>query len=40
MKATMRNLQQDSFTTLVVSNFVPNPDLPQTTFDLSRLESH
>jgi outer membrane lipoprotein-sorting protein len=40
MKATMRNLQQDSFTTLVVSNFVPNPDLPQATFDLSRLESH
>lgn len=40
MKATMRNLQRDSFTTLVVSNFVPNPDLPQATFDLSRLESH
>ena len=40
MKATMRNLQQDSFTTLVVSKFVPNPDLPQATFDLSRLESH
>ena len=40
MKATMRNLQQDSFTTLVVSNFVPNPDLPQATFDLSRLEAH
>jgi len=40
MKATMRNLQLDSFTTLVVSNFVANPDLPQATFDLSRLESH
>jgi hypothetical protein len=40
MKATMRNLQLDSFTTLVVSNFVPNPVLPQATFDLSRLESH
>jgi outer membrane lipoprotein-sorting protein len=40
MKATMRNLQQDSFTTIVVSNFVPNPDLAQSTFDLSRLESH
>jgi outer membrane lipoprotein-sorting protein len=40
MKVTMRNLQLDSFTTLVVSNFVPNPNLPQATFDLSRLESH
>jgi outer membrane lipoprotein-sorting protein len=40
MKATMRNLQLDSFTTLVVSNFVPNPDLSPATFDLSRLESH
>jgi len=40
MKVTMRNLQLDSFTTLVVSNFVPNPVLPQATFDLSRLESH
>jgi len=40
MKATMRNLQQDSFTTIVVSNFVPNPNLAQSTFDLSRLESH
>jgi len=40
MKVTMRNLQLESFTTLVVTNFVPNPDLPQTTFDLSRLESH
>jgi len=40
MKVTMRNLQLESFTTLVVTNFVPNPVLPQTTFDLSRLESH
>ena len=40
MKVTMRNLQLDSFTTLVVSNFVPNPNLPLATFDLSRLESH
>jgi hypothetical protein len=40
MKATMRNLQLESYTTLVVSNFVPNPDLSQATFDLSRLESH
>ena len=40
MKATMRNLQLDSFTTLVVSNFVANPDLSNATFDLSRLESH
>ena len=40
MKVTMRNLQLDSFTTLVISNFVPNPQLAQSTFDLSRLESH
>jgi len=40
MKATMRNLQLESFTTLVVTNFVANPDLPPVTFDLSRLESH
>jgi outer membrane lipoprotein-sorting protein len=40
MKVTMRNLLLDSYTTLVVSNFVPNPDLPDATFDLSRLESH
>jgi outer membrane lipoprotein-sorting protein len=40
MKVTMHNLLLDSYTTLVVSNFVPNPDLPQATFDLSRLESH
>jgi hypothetical protein len=40
MKATMRNLQLETFTTLVVTNFVANPDLPLTTFDLSRLESH
>ena len=40
MKVTMRNLLLESFTTLVVSNFVPNPELPQAIFDLSRLESH
>jgi hypothetical protein len=40
MEATMRNLQLESYTTLVVSNFVPNPHLSQATFDLSRLESH
>jgi hypothetical protein len=40
MKATMRNLLQDSFTTLVVTKFEPNPELPIATFDLSRLESH
>lgn len=40
MKVTMRNLQLDSYTTLVVTNLVPNPDLPPATFDLSRLESH
>jgi hypothetical protein len=40
MKATMRNLQLESYTTLVVSNFVPNPQLSQATFDLSRLETH
>ena len=40
MKVTMRNLQLDSYTTLVVTNLVPNPALPAATFDLSRLESH
>jgi hypothetical protein len=40
MKVTMRNLLLDSYTTLVVTNFVPNPALPPATFDLSRLESH
>jgi hypothetical protein len=40
MQVTMRNLVLDSFTTLVVTNLVPNPELTQATFDLSRLESH
>ncbi|MGH0032689.1 MAG: outer membrane lipoprotein-sorting protein [Myxococcota bacterium] len=40
MKLTMRHLQLESFTTLQVTNFVPNPPLPQSTFEIRRLESH
>jgi len=40
MQATMRNLLLESFTTLTVTDLVPNPHLSQATFDLSRLESH
>ena len=37
---TMRNLQLESFTTLVVENLQPNPKLERRDFDLRRLESH
>ena len=40
MKLTMRNLLLESFTTLQVTNFVPNPALPESTFEVRRLESH
>jgi hypothetical protein len=40
MLLTMRNLQLDTYTTLTVDRLVPNPELPQKTFDLRRLESH
>jgi len=37
---TMRNVQNDTFTTLTVQELEPNPKLERTTFDLRRLESH
>lgn len=40
MKATMRNLQQDTYTVATILKLVPNPDLPKTTFDPRRLEAH
>jgi hypothetical protein len=40
MEATMRNLRLDSYTTLVVSRLVPNPEFDKDAFDLGRLESH
>jgi hypothetical protein len=40
MEMTMRNLQLESFTTLVVEDLQPNPKLRRTDFDLRRLESH
>ncbi len=40
MELTMRNLQLESFTTLVVEELTPNPKLRRTDFDLRRLESH
>jgi hypothetical protein len=39
MELTMRNLQLESFTTLVVENLEPNPKLSRSDFDLRRLES-
>jgi hypothetical protein len=40
MELTMRNLQLESFTTLLVENLEPNPKLSRRDFDLRRLESH
>lgn len=40
MRTKMTNLRQESFTRLEVTELVPNPDLPVTTFDLRRLETH
>jgi hypothetical protein len=37
---TMRNLQNETFTTLIVEELEPNPKLTQKQFDLRRLESH
>jgi hypothetical protein len=36
----MRNLQLDTFTSLSVDDLEPNPELPRSTFDLRRLETH
>jgi hypothetical protein len=40
MELTMRNLQLESFTTLVVEKLDANPKLSRRDFDLRRLESH
>jgi hypothetical protein len=40
MELTMKNLQLESFTTLVVEKVDPNPKIDRKTFDLRRLESH
>lgn len=40
MELTMRNLQLESFTTLLVEKLDPNPTLSRRDFDLRRLESH
>ena len=40
MELTMRNLQLESFTTLLVEKLEPNPKLSRRDFDLRRLESH
>lgn len=40
MKLTMRQLLLESYTTLQVTNLVPNPALPTGTFEVRRLESH
>jgi hypothetical protein len=40
MESTMRNLLLDSYTKLIISELVPNPEFARDTFDLGRLESH
>lgn len=40
MELTMKNLQLESFTRLVVESLKPNPKLERRDFDLRRLESH
>jgi hypothetical protein len=40
MELTMRNLQLESYTTLLVEKLEPNPKLQRRDFDLRRLESH
>jgi len=40
MVATMRHLLFETWTKLVITSFVPNPELGESVFDLSRLESH
>jgi hypothetical protein len=40
MELTMRNLQLESFTTLLVEKLEANPKLERRNFDLRRLESH
>ncbi len=40
MKSRMQNLLLGSYTELIVTEVVANPDFPSNTFDLGRLESH
>ncbi len=40
MTATMRNLQQDTYSVATVESLEPNPELTRTTFDPRRLEGH
>jgi hypothetical protein len=40
MRSRMRNLLLESWTELVITEVVPNPEFRADTFDLSRLESH
>jgi hypothetical protein len=40
MVATMRNLRIGTFTTARIEEITPNPDLPETTFDVRRLIRH
>ena len=40
MQLTMTNVQLETYTTLVVEELEPNPDLGRKTFDLRRLEAH
>ena len=41
MKATMRDLRLDTFTSLEILDFVANPKLPKSTFEAGRLnEAH
>lgn len=40
MESSMHNLLRGSYTKLIISRLVPNPELDEDTFDLGRLESH
>jgi hypothetical protein len=40
MRATMRHLLRETQTRLRVDKVVPDPDLPKSTFDVRRLETH
>ena len=40
MKSSMQNLLLESYTELIVTKVVANPDFPSNTFDLGRLEGH
>jgi hypothetical protein len=39
-KLTMRHLLHESYTTLEITSLVPNPALPESAFEVRRLESH